>query len=242
VKGVFLENLNWIEAQGFLDTETVVVIPLGAAAKEHGPHLKLNNDWLIAEYLKQQVAERIDVVVAPTVPYYYYPAFTEYPGSTTLGIETARDLIIDICRSLATHGPHRFYVLNTGISTIQPLQAAAETLRRENIVLRFSNNARILKAVVGEIGEQEGGSHADEIETSMMLCIAPETVDMQQAPNDYHPSSEGGLTRDPAGQGVYSPTGVFGDATLATAPKGEVLVRALVNGIVSDIEALRSSR
>jgi len=48
-KGVLLEDLTWVEAEKILNPNTVVVIPLGAAAKEHGPHLKLKNDWLIAE-------------------------------------------------------------------------------------------------------------------------------------------------------------------------------------------------
>src|ERR1700730_2307051 len=54
-KGVLLENLPWIEAEKVLTRDTVVVIPLGAAAKEHGPHLKLKNDWILAEYLKRRV-------------------------------------------------------------------------------------------------------------------------------------------------------------------------------------------
>ncbi len=89
-KGVLLEDLTWLEAEKVLTPETVVVIPLGAAAKEHGPHLKLKNDWLIAEYLKRRVLEQSNVVIAPTVNYHFYPAFLEYPGSTSLRLETAR--------------------------------------------------------------------------------------------------------------------------------------------------------
>lgn len=239
VKGVFLEQLTWVEAEGLLNQQTIVLIPLGAAAKEHGPHLKLNNDWLIAEYLKQRVAERVDVVVAPTVPYHYYPAFIEYPGSITLGAETARDLVVDICRSLAAHGPRRFYVLNTGISTIGPLERAAEVLNEGGVVLHYTDTTKMLKATREVISEQQGGSHADEIETSVMLHIAPESVDMAKACKDYHPSPEGGLTRKRGGRGSYSPSGIYGDATLASREKGEAIVEALVAGILRDISRLR---
>lgn len=238
MKGVCLETLTWLEAEAILNDETVVLIPLGAAAKEHGPHLKLNNDWLIAEYLKRRVAEQADVVVAPTIAYHYYPAFTEYPGSITLRRETARDLLIDICRSLAAFGPRRFYALNTGVSTIDPLQEAAESLEEEGIVLRYTDTAAITKPVVSRIAGQPGGGHADEIETSMMLYIAPETVDMTRAENDYHPAP-GGLTRDPDASGSYSPSGIYGDATLATREKGEAVVEALVEGILAEIARLR---
>src|SRR5918997_4863723 len=118
-KGVLLEDLTWVEAERVLTERTVVVIPLGAASKEHGPHLKLKNDWLMAEYLKRRVLAGADVVVAPTVNYNFYPAFLEYPGSTSLRMETSRDLVVDVCKSLSRYGPRRFYVLNTGVSTLR---------------------------------------------------------------------------------------------------------------------------
>ena len=74
----------------------------------------------------------------------------------------------------------------------------------------------------------------------MMLYMAPSTVDMKKAAKDYHPSNERGLRRDPKGQRRYSPTGIFGDATLATRAKGEQITKALVSGILKEIEDLRS--
>src|SRR4030095_5463852 len=65
-KGILLEDLSWKEAEKILTAETVVVIPLGAAAKEHGPHLKLKNDWLMADYLTRRVLKQSNVVIAPT--------------------------------------------------------------------------------------------------------------------------------------------------------------------------------
>jgi creatinine amidohydrolase len=238
-KGILLENLTWIEAEKVLNENTVVVIPLGAAAKEHGPHLKLKNDWLIAEYLKQRVLAEADVVIAPTVNYNFYPAFLEYPGSTSLRLETARDLIVDICKGLARFGPKRFYVLNTGVSTLRALKPAAEVLAGEGILLNYTDILKVLGPVEKAVGKQEGGTHADEIETSMMLYMAPETVNMKKAAKDYHPSDRPGLTRDPNGRGVYSATGIFGDATLATRAKGKIITNALVAGILSEIQELR---
>jgi len=90
------------------------------------------------------------------------------------------------------------------------------------------------------IRKEPGGTHADEIETSMMLYIAPESVDMKKAVKDYHGDQPGGLTRDPHGEGTYSPTGVWGDATLATREKGKIVTEALVKAVLADIEALRA--
>lgn len=180
-KGILLEDLTWMEAEKVLTSETVVVIPLGAAAKEHGPHLKLKNDWLIAEYLKKHVLKQSNVVIAPTINYNFYPAFLEYPGSTSLRLETARDLVIDIVRSLAGYGPKRFYILNTGVSTVRALQPAVEALARDGLIVRYTDILKITGPVEKRIGKQEGGTHADEIETSMMLYMAPSTVDMKKA-------------------------------------------------------------
>ena len=240
--GVLLEELTWVEAEKILTPETVVVIPLGAAAKEHGPHLKLKNDLILAEYLKRRVLARADVVVAPTVTYHFYPAFVEYPGSTSLGLETARNLVVEICRSLARHGPRRFYVLNTGISTLAALKPAAELLSADGILLRYTDLAKTTDPVVKVVSKQEGGTHADEIETSMILYMDPASVDMKKAVKDYHPRrGRGPFSRRPEAEGVYSPTGVWGDATLATREKGRRVTEALVAGILRDIEKTRNA-
>jgi creatinine amidohydrolase len=239
-KGILLEDLTWIEAEKVLTEKTVVVIPIGAAAKEHGPHLKLKNDWIMAEYLKKRLLEKSEVVIAPTLGYHYYPAFLEYPGSTSLQLETARDLVVDICRSLARFGPRRFYALNTGVSTRHALKQAAELLAKDGILLSYTNILKIMEPVEKEVKKQEGGTHADEIETSMMLYIDPASVDMSKAVKDYNPD-KGNLTRNPKGEGTFSPTGTWGDPTLATREKGEKLVEALVTGITKEIEELSHS-
>ena len=239
--GVFLEELTWIQAEKALTPETVVVIPLGAQSKEHGPHLKLKNDFILAEYLKNRVRERAAVVIAPTVNYGFYPAFVEYPGSTSLSLETSRDMIVEICRGLARFGPKRFYALNTGVSTVRALAPAAEILAAEGILLRYTDLLKVLAPIEKEVAQQEGGTHADEIETSMILYMSPADVDMGRAVKDYHPG-KGGLTRDPKKEGMtYSPTGVFGDATLATREKGRRVTEALVDAIVAEIESLRKT-
>ncbi|MEZ4451376.1 MAG: creatininase family protein, partial [Nannocystaceae bacterium] len=240
-RGVRLGDLTWPEAEARLGPDAVVVIPLGAASKEHGPHLRLRNDEILAEYFAARVLAAADVVLAPTIGYHYYPAFTEYPGSITLRFETARDLVVDVCRSLAAYGPRRFYVLNTGISTLRPLRAAAEVLAAEGILLRFTDLVAALGPVEAELREQEGGTHADELETSMILAIDPAAVDMSKAVKDYHPKGEGGLTRDPDGRGTYSPTGTWGDPTLATRAKGERLCAAMVSAVLSDLDELRGA-
>jgi len=238
--GRYLQDMTWLEAEPELaDADCIVLVPLGAGAKEHGPHLRLDNDARLAEYFARRVAQQCDVIVTPTVTFGYYPAFTEYPGSIHLRLETARDLVVDICRSLAHFGARRFYVLNTGVSTVRSLEPAARLLATSGVTLRWTDVLAAGGASVRTVSQQDGGTHADEIETSMMLYIDDTRVDMALAVRDFHPGN-GPLTRVPDGPGVYSPSGVFGDATLATRAKGAIVVEAMLDDMLRDIAALRS--
>ncbi len=240
---VYIDNKPWTEAKRLLTDTTIVVIPLGAQAKEHGPHLLLRNDFLIAEYLKDRIARTQPVVIYPTVNYHYYPSFLEYAGSTSLQLETASNMIIDICRVIAGHGPKKFYVLNTGVSTLVPLKIAQESLARQGLRMTYTDILTVAGEAEKKIKQQPAGTHADEIETSMMLYMYPETVDMSKAARDIpKQDGPGPLTLDPNNpNGRYSPTGIYGDATLATKEKGKIVVEAMVEGINREIDALRKA-
>lgn len=236
-QGVLVERLSWDEARPLLTPEAVVLVAVGAQAKEHGRHLPLNNDWLMAEYLKTRVAAATPLVVYPTINYHFYPAFRPFPGSTTLEQSTARDLVADVIRSIAAHGPRRFYVLNTGVSTIAPLKETQTRLAREGLEMRFTDILAVAGDVERRLSKQQEGTHADETETSVMLYIAPEVVRMPRAVKDYR------RLRDQwphvSGAGEQAATGVYGDPTLATREKGEAIVEAMVKGILQEIDALR---
>jgi creatinine amidohydrolase len=241
-RSVRIAELPWTEAQRVLDTSVVVLIPVGAEAKEHGPHLPLNNDWLLADWLTRRVTQATPVVQYPIVNYHFYPSFVEYPGSTTLRQETARDVVVDIVRSIARHGPRRFYILNTGVSTLRALGPSRDSLVADGLLVTFTDILAVGKEAEDRVRQQKGGTHADEIETSLALYMYPDKVRMALARDDYHPGA-GGLTPDSAkavreGK-TWSVTGIYGNATLATREKGRVVAEAMVQGMVREIEALR---
>ena len=244
-RSIRIETLPWTEAEKILDSTTIVMIPLGAQAKEHGPHLPLNNDWLLAEYFAKRVAAATHVVVYPTINYSFYPSFVEYPGSTTLRLETARDMLVDIIRTIARHGPRKFYVLNTGVSTLRSLAPARDSLAASGITMVYTDILNVGKDAEARVRQQAGGTHADELETSMMLYMHPEVVHMSKARDDYHPGA-GGLTRDSAAAirdgKVWSRTGIYGNATLATRAKGKALVEAQIRDMIREVDALRNAK
>ena len=131
-------------------------------------------------------------------------------------------------------------VLNTGISTTAPLQEAIAGIGGEGRV-RLVNcyEGSQYRAAAQALEKQVCGSHADELETSIMLAIAPECVNMERAEACVEPMAQGPLNRTDPQAANYSPSGVYGDPRLATREKGEQLVGAMLRDIVDSIEALR---
>ena len=236
MSGIYLQQQNWKSAEQWLNEEVVVVFPLGAAAKEHGPHLPVNTDEVTVNWLAEQVRQRLPVVIAPLINASFYPAFVEYPGSISLRAETARDFIVDSCLSLATFGVKRFYVINNGVSTERPLAMAQTILQQDAVTLEYCRLLNVFDQLPEGLFLQNWGSHADEHETSLMLHIAPELVDMSQAVDD---GSEGeGLLSRIRGKGIWSESGIYGQATLATAEKGRVVAETLTTKVIDDISRL----
>jgi creatinine amidohydrolase len=242
VAGVRLSDIPWTDAEKLLGPERVVVLPIGAGSKEHGPHLLLGNDQLLADGLASRVLQARPVALLPTLTYGYYPNFLDYPGSVSISSDTQKAAVMDICRSIARHGPRRFYALNTGVTTAEPLQAAAEALAKEGILLRYSDIKKVGKSVADTVRQEKVGTHADEIETSMMLFLSPASVRMERAVADGLVVKDGPLTRDPKSATEHvSPSGVFGDPTLADWRKGRAVAEAIVKDVLSEIDALAAA-
>ncbi len=214
--GAWLEELTWPEAKERFDAGAVVVVPIGAVAKAHGPHLPLKTDALTARALGQRLVERLPVVVAPVVGFGFYPAFTSFAGSQHLTAATFKALLSELVGNLRSHGVARIVLLNTGVSTEAPideLSVGADDL----LVLHM----RGLGAAAERLIEVKEGGHADERETSVMLALDPRSVRMDK------------LTLD----GPFERTGATGDPTRATAFKGERLLAARADDIVAAIGA-----
>src|SRR5437899_12923442 len=111
--GAWLEDLTWLEAKARFDAGAVVVVPIGAAAKAHGPHLPLKTDFLTARALAQKLIERLPVIAAPVVGFGFYPAFTSFAGSQHLSAETFKALLTELLDNLRDHGLKRIDLLNT---------------------------------------------------------------------------------------------------------------------------------
>lgn len=232
VQGAWVANLTWREVETRISTGATGILPVGAACKEHGFHLPMNTDQIQAEWFAWQLAHTENILIWPTVTYGFYPAFTDYPGSCTLHHETFMQFVREILETIIYSGVSYVVIINTGISTIKPLEQAINFPVCKNRVTLFNaySGKRFLQ-VQNDIEQQKHGGHADEIETSIMLAIAPEHVDMKSIDSCKAGIARGVLNRrDPDSPG-YSASGVVGAPALATVEKG----RQLCNAVLFDL-------
>lgn len=239
-----IERLTWDEVARRIDRGAAAILPIGAAAKEHGFHLPMNTDRIQAEWLAARMADRIDALIWPTVTYGYYPAFIEYAGSSGLSAPVFEAIIAEIATDILGFSCPALFVLDTGISTLAPVDRALARLKsRAALHLKAHDGPRYISAAE-KLAEQSHGGHADELETSVMLALAPDLVDMPRAeasPAVKH-ETPGRLTPTDKTSPNYSRSGCYGDPTLATRAKGEVLLAAMVEDLAERATAFLAAR
>lgn len=236
---IFVEQSTWLEVQHALNEGLLCAVPIGASCKEHGPHLPLNTDYIQARWLTEQLAQKYALLVWPVVSAGYYPAFVEYPGSWSIEESTFRQCMLDIIASIAKHGQNRIVLLNTGISTIPPLEKAiVQSPYRARTTLINVYAGLHTQAVVQAVEQQRSGGHADEIETSIMLAIESGSVRTDEIQPGYEDTQSGPLNPTDPTQPNYCPSGAMGNPTLADAEKGYKVLAAMLADISEQIESL----
>jgi len=235
--GAYLGDLTWPDAERRLGEVPVVIVPFGAGAKEHGPHLPMNADARVMEYLVAQAVATKPVLAAPPTLHGWFPAFRELPGTEVADPDVFWKYMYEIAASLVEHGAKRIIFLNTGVSkaTGLPLAIAARELRQRTgtptLVVSWDD---LETPELRALAKQKAGGHADEIETSIALYLQPRLVHMDRAVADYGNDSGGQIpgyrpgtfSRTP-GDPDYTKTGVFGDPTLANVEKGKRALQIL---------------
>ncbi len=228
--GAFLGELTWPEAEERMAAAPLVILPFGAGAKEHGPHLPMNADAAVMEWLCRVAVDSLPVVVAPPILHGWFPAFRGYPGTEVADPAVFQAYVREVALSLIQGGARRLVLLNTGIAqaTGLPLAIVAREIRVQTGVPALVVSWDDLETTEVEAFQgQSWGGHADELETSIHLVLQPNLVKMDRAREGertrggppgpgYRPGLFSRDPRDPA----YAPSGVSGDPTLATPEKG----------------------
>ena len=224
----------------------IVVLPLGAT-EQHGPHLPVETDTLIAEgiaaRLKERVAGRLPVTFLRTQPVGYSPEHMDYPGSDSLAYDDAIEQWAGIGEVLAGRGIRKLLLLNAhgGNSPLMTIVATELRVRRKMLCVTTSwtrfgypEEAISPQAAAFDI-------HAGLIETSVMLALHPDRVDMSKARR--FSSEQERFAQENRYLAAYGKhafgwkmqdlnvLGATGDAAAATAEKGEKLIDHAVSGL-----------
>jgi creatinine amidohydrolase len=237
-QGAYLGELTYPEAEERLKTTELVILPFAAGAKEHGPHLPLNADRNVMEYLCRQAVESVPVLVAPPILHGWFAAFRDYPGTEVTDPAVFQRYVFEVACSLIRSGAKRIVFLNMGVSRASglPLAVVAREIRVQFGVPTLLVSWDDLETKEAEaIQEQKRGGHADEIETSINLYLNPQWVHMDRAVRDdkipgsgkKYPGYKPGLFSRNPNDPDYSKTGLFGDPTLATVEKGKKILEIM---------------
>jgi mycofactocin system creatininase family protein len=199
-----------------------LLIPLGAT-EQHGPHLPLATDTVIASAVAEAVArERSDVAVAPALPYGASGEHAGFSGTLSLGAEAVEIALVELVRS-ADHFADVVLVSWHGGNAVAVRRA----------VVRSRGDGRTVSWWEPRLPGGGTDSHAGRIETSLMLAIAPEMVGTERPVGPAETLSDLMPALRAHGLQAVSPSGVLGDAREASAAEG----RALLESLVTDLAA-----
>lgn len=251
----WLQRMTWEEVgQCTEDGVRTVILPIGST-EQHGPHLPLGTDTLLANAVAEEAARRTKALVAPPLWFGWSPHHMVLPGTITIRPDVLVNLVYDIIDSLRQHGFESFVLLNGHrIVNVVWLQIVGERAKRElGVRIAIFDPAFMSKEIVRELDWGEIG-HADEIESSQMWSCYPELVKMDRARDNpqhhrnlYHvdPSFPGDTLNyvpsspEEAEAAARAGGGVSGQPSKASRRSGKTYHDHLVSRLVQVIEELR---
>jgi creatinine amidohydrolase len=220
----------------------VAVLPLGAT-EQHGPHLPLDVDRLLAESMVHGAVQRLQpgtpVLVLPTLSVGLSTEHVAFAGTLTLSSETALRVLVELGQSVSRAGVRKLLMFNAHGGHVSLMDLAARDLRAHGLTVFHTSYEQLpLGAAMAAFDavERRHGVHAGEVETSMMLALAPQQVRMDLA-QAAESSAIGRVQSAPLlGQGHsrlgwhvqdLHPSGAVGHAERADAPRGQALLEAI---------------
>ncbi len=214
------------------------------STENHGYHLPLGTDSIVSYELAREVARRVDgMVVLPVVPFGMSENYSNFPVAISLKAETLIEIVNDILSSLMRYGMHKVLIINGHDGNIAPIEVATRRIKVAHPEMKIAvlnawwvTAGKLLPPNTFEVWD--GLGHAGEGETSIVLALRPDLVQMEQS-RGIVPD----LPQEIEIKWVFNeitPYGVTGDPSKATAEKGKKVKESLVNHVVSFVEEMDS--
>ena len=231
---MYLGDATWPDAGEALGDGSLALVPLGST-EQHGPHLPLATDHLIAESFAREAADRADVTCTPTVNVGVSPHHRQFHGTMWVDAPVFRDYVESLTRNLAYHGVDRVIYVNAHGGNVEHLREVGRRLRDEELLyaVEWMWNESIPELVDDLFARN--GPHGGPKETALIQHLAPELARddrLEDARDGGVVNLEAADTTRYGARTFYdaadnTDNGVLGDQTDATAEKGaEMFERA----------------
>ena len=256
---VRLAHMTWEEVKDCVAKQCMVILPTGAT-EAHGPHMPTDTDTHQAEHISVMLAERVNAVVAPAIPYAVSKTFEHFLGTVSLSIDTYQQMLYEVGGALIKQGFKHLLILNgnrpNGTSNDAVARRLIDDLDQDYDFMVTAVNywepgaAEIHKLRKSQVG---GMGHGGEFETSFQLATRPELVKMERLAGVHAPLVGWDLVAPVTPSRTYArrPTpainhaSIFGDPGPATAESGIKFIETNVNALeqlVSNIQVAYQER
>jgi creatinine amidohydrolase len=228
-----LEEMNAEQVRKNLNKKTIAILAFGAC-ENHGGHMPFGSDFIFPMELAKRIAaksKKKNIIILPAVPYGVSLHHNEFQMTMSLEPRTLEMIIEDLFNSIIKNGIRRILVINGHDGNIAPIESAARTTKNRHPAVVIA----CLEAWWISIGEITKGlfdvwhglGHGGEAETSTMLAVRPDLVDMNYAPDEVIPKLPSDKIRIYWKFDELTNSGATGAPKKATAQKGEMAIKAL---------------
>ena len=247
---VDMMHMSWTEVAEAREQQPVILLPIGTL-EQHGPHMPIGNDCLVAEYVALETAEQTNALVAPAINYGCSAVFRKFPGTYPVKPETLAAVLRDVSRAFIEQGFRKLvYFDNHGGNEFVCEQVAREMKAEYGVVIGNVYPWNLGYALMRDTYEDPNKAygHGAEPETSAMLAMFPEDVLLDRKESggyqpfggwDVQNYNKVSVPGQPVGGTVYldadevAPNGVTGDSSMATAERGRIWVERVVGFAVA---------
>jgi creatinine amidohydrolase len=255
---VFTEEMSWTDIRDAIKAGKTTVLLVVGSVEQHGPHLPTITDSLVGKYVAERAAIELgNALVAPVMQ----PGLAEhhlgFPGTISLNFRDFTEVLTDYCTGLAESGFKNIVIIsahggNTDTIIAYAPRIAKQLLNQANLYVATGavgpDEVRRREALANKyhISIGKAGVHAGWLETSMVLAIRPDLVDMSKAEeglDDDSFYSPGNAKRNQlhgfaVGVKPYSANGILGDPRGASAEAGKELLEINVHELVRTVHLL----